>query len=251
MKELINGLKKWRSILKFEATDNFNDNYNREICWVLSKVNNKRQQNTKEIKEIDEDNVYLKISIVLAVTHLSVFVEKITKEFVSKVFDDVKFVELNSDMQNTHKEILKQDLKNICDKIPKNIDNDIRDSIIEGIQSLKIEIDKYYKREVGGGDFKFKSQLTLGQKRKEIIDIFSQFDKSFPKYLNDKEKDFSLSLDSALQVRHSIVHMNKLPTFEDAKKNCEVIKRFVEYVDDIMDSILQKIKSNGVGIERQ
>ena len=86
----------------------------------------------------------------------------------------------------------------------------------------------------------FKSQLTLGQRRKEIISIFTQFDNRFSKYLNEKEEDFELRIDEALLVRHAVVHQNTVCTYIDIEKHCTNLKRFVEYTDEIMNRILKK-----------
>ena len=219
-------------MLIFEAAKDFNNNYKEEVDWALSKAKDKQQK--------DEEKVYLKMAIVLAVTHLSVFIEKLSREFVDKLFDNVKYVDLSEDMKKTHTEILGNELSKVCNEVPKIIKPCNKKRILEQIDKVKDCINNYFNDEVYGGDFKFKSQLTLGQRRKEIISIFTQFDNRFSKYLNEKEEDFELRIDEALLVRHAVVHQNTVCTYIDIEKHCTNLKRFVEYTDEIMNRILKK-----------
>lgn len=233
MKELINGLKKWRNMSAFEATEVFNNNYNTEVDWALKKA--------KVLQQSDEEKVYLKMAIVLAVTHLAVFVENLSREFIDNLFDEVKYVDLSTDLKRTHTEMLSSELSKVCKDIPQSIKSDKKETILKQLDKIKVEINNYYNEEVARADFKFKSQLTLGQRRKEIISIFEQFDKEFSRYLNEKEEEFELRIDEALLVRHAVVHQNKMCTYSDIAKHCKNIRKFVIYADEIMNSILQKM----------
>ena len=43
-----------------------------------------------------------------------------------------------------------------------------------------------------------------------------------------------MDLDSALQVRHGIIHHNAERTYEDVKRNCNIVKEFVLYTDEVL-----------------
>ncbi len=193
---------------------------------------------------VDKRNLFLKLSIVSLVTKLQIYIEKVLDEYIYRIINSgikSNCVSIHMRMNSLQLSVLEN---NIFDKLTKhkNFSQDKLDRIIAYVNSIDYVLDD---EKIIGENFKFRTQFSLGKTGKnELVQLFRQIDGNehcFNEIEVDGEAiDFN-SLDTLLQLRHSVVHRDAFSgTDVTVAGHRDFCKKLAKFIDNYLR---EKLKS--------
>jgi len=181
--------------------------------------------------------LFLKLSIVLIVTRLQVFVEGVLKEFGQYLFDcSLNYSNLSVFAKLTSMRILLSELS--LDKKLQNPEsyNEARYMEIKGALD---HLQSHFESEVKGRNLNFKGLFPLGKTGSgELIELFKQFEGI--NIFDNTEIDIEV-LNSLLLTRHLIIHHDISKELTE-KVVCDY-REYIEKLSDFIENYLEGIVS--------
>lgn len=214
----------------YEATSDFENSIS-EVDTLL------------ELAASDDNNrvLFLKLSIVSAVTKFQVFVEKILEEFryelnnkpSRKLSTYIKMNSLRLSLNDSN--VLVGLTKH------KHFTEEKKNKIVQYIQSISYLSDDDCQI---NNDFQFTTKYPLGRTgKKELVGLLKQIDGDENPFDNFGSERFD-NLDSVLQTRHNIIHQDRFNGTETTvKNNLDFLKDLVRYIDEYLTLKINDIDS--------
>lgn len=214
----------------YEATSDF-ENSIAEVDTLL------------ELATSDDNNrvLFLKLSIVSAVTKFQVFVEKILEEFRYELNSKPSrklstYIKMNSLRLSLNESNVLIGLTK-----HKHFTEEKKNKIVQYIRSISYLSDDDFQI---NNDFQFTTKYPLGRTgKKELVDLLKQIDGDENPFDNFGSERFD-NLDSVLQTRHNIIHQDRFNGTEaTVQDNLDFLKDLVIYIDEYLTSKLNDIDS--------
>ena len=214
----------------YEATSDFENSIS-EVDTLL------------ELAASDDNNrvLFLKLSIVSAVTKFQVFVEKILEEFryelnnkpSRKLSTYIKMNSLRLSLNDSN--VLIGLTKH------KHFTEEKKNKIVQYIRSISYVSDDDCQI---NNDFQFTTKYPLGRTgKKELVDLLKQIDGDENPFDNFGSERFD-NLDSVLQTRHNIIHQDRFNGTETTvQDNLDFLKDLVIYIDEYLTLKINDIDS--------
>lgn len=214
----------------YEATSDFENSIS-EVDTLL------------ELAASDNNNrvLFLKLSIVSAVTKFQVFVENILEEFRYELNNKPSrklstYIKMNSlrlslNDSNVFIGLTKH----------KHFTEEKKNKIVQYIRSISYVSDDDCQI---NNDFQFTTKYPLGRTgKKELVDLLKQIDGDENPFDNFGSERFD-NLDSVLQTRHNIIHQDRFNGTETTvQDNLDFLKDLVIYIDEYLTLKINDIDS--------
>jgi len=185
--------------------------------------------------------LFLKLSVVLLVTRLQVYIEKLLSEFSEFCLNQninyanfPVFGKLNS---------LKIFLSDI--KLEKKLENPslYNQEKYDAVKDVISQINSHFENVVNQSNLKFNTSFPLGKTgAKELVELFKQFEGK--NIFSESNFDTNI-LNSILFTRHSIIHQDSAQSLTEV-----IVKEHKRYIEKLSEFLLGYLKNlvNHVGI---
>lgn len=188
---------------------------------------------------IDNRVLFLKLSIILAVTKFQVYVENVLNEFRYKLFGKYSKNLSTYSILNSIKLSLGEG--NVLIGLTKhnNFTEEKKNNIIDYLNSISyISRDDYIIDE----NFRFSTKFPLGKTgKKELVNLLKQIDGNENPFYDFGNEKFN-NLDSVLQIRHLIIHQDRFSGTETTvKENIDFLKELVIFIDNYLSEKINSI----------